>query len=85
MLECFKFTIGTGKMYFNDVKTVSIRGKNIGFIVRRSFLYGISDRNPNGWMITLNILNPMWVGNYSTRRAARVALQNLRELASHGN
>lgn len=46
----------------------------IGFMARRSVILGLSNEIPDGWMITKDIKNPVWKGNYSIRKKAKEEL-----------
>lgn len=42
----------------------------IGFMCRRSVVFGFMLGVPDGWVITKSMLNLIWEGNFATRKEA---------------
>jgi hypothetical protein len=59
-----------------QIKTIWENNRRLGFIARRSVIYGCAQEVSDGWMYSRHIIAPLWVGNYSTRKLATEALKN---------
>lgn len=64
-------------MYKNEILSLFDKGMCIGFICRRSVVYGITQGIENGWIATQSMHEPKWKGNFPTRKAAREYLEGL--------
>jgi len=64
-------------MIEKEIETVAEGDVRIGFRARRSVLYGWAQGIEDDWYVTRDVVDPNWIGGYSTRCKAREALKKL--------
>lgn len=62
----------------NEIISYFENGRCIGFICRRSVVFGCAQEIQNGWIACEGLLSHKWVGNFSTRKEAVAFLRGLK-------
>jgi len=68
--------------YTEEVLTVEVNHKRLGFITRREVLYGYTPDIENEWYATRCIIKPNWNGSFKTGKLAK---EYLKQLNKEGN
>lgn len=66
--------------YTSEIKSVNCRGKRIGFIARRSAIFGFAQDIEDTWCATTNIIAPEWITSFANRKEARLYLVGKQEV-----
>lgn len=61
-------------IYENEIKSVYMDDICVGFICRRSMVFGYMQEIPNYWIATTTLAAPEWEGGFEARKDARAWL-----------